>query len=124
MKHLTIDGLVGAAAGVVLVALGACSTLGIGGGGTCDTLCAAKKADGSAHDAHTAAALALSAGAASGILHGTAASTAKSYLDQSYGWLQKADLAISAGDAASATSDLAQAAPLTANAQVLATVGH
>lgn len=110
------------AAGLALaIGLGACTTLGIGG--SCDTLCAAKKADGAAHDAHQAAALALTAAATSNILHGTAAATAKSYLDQSESWLQKADLAVAAGDAAGATSDLAQAAPLTANAQVLATTG-
>lgn len=103
------------------IGLGACSTLGIGG--SCDTLCAAKKADAIAHDAHAAAAIALTAAASSGILHGSPASTAKSYLDQSETWLQKADLAIAASDSVSATADLAQAAPLTANAQALATAG-
>lgn len=114
-----------AAAMTAALTVGGCSTIEgwFGGSGDPATtiLNAAKKADGAAHDLHAAAAQTADAAAKSGVLHGSAAATVQSYLDQSEAWLVKADVAIAAGDAATANSDLSQAAPLTAQAQALAT---
>lgn len=106
--------------GVILaaaLALGACSTFG---GGTCDTLCGAKKALTAAHLGHEATADATGAAARSGLLVGVNAAKAKQYLDQSETYLNAADVAIAAGDALTAQTDTNQANAFTGKAAALA----
>lgn len=105
--------------GVALAAalmLSACAT----GGGTCDTLCMAKKTLTAAHLGHEAAADAAGAAARSGLLTGENAFKAKQYLTQSETYLKAADEAIAVGDAATAQTDANQANALTGKAAALA----
>lgn len=106
------------AAGLALaLALGACGTLG---GGTCDTLCTAKKTLTAAHLGHEAAADAAAAAARSGLLTGENAAKARQYLDQSEAYLLAADSALATGDTVTAGNNTSKANAFTGKAAALA----
>lgn len=76
----------------------------------------AEKALTAAHAAHDATAIVLTGLANSGVLHGSAAATAQSYLDQSEAYLVKADDAYAAGSWALTLADVGSANAITAKA--------
>jgi len=84
--------------------MGGCGTLGLGSTAQTsqDLLNGAKKASTAAHQFHGTVADLLTTAAQTGVLHGSAAATAKEYLDQSEGYLTKADGYIAQADAANA----------------------
>jgi hypothetical protein len=86
---------------------------------TQDAMNAAKKGLTAAHLLHQAAADAMTAAAKSGALHGAAAATAKTYLDQSEAYLVAADDLVAVGDAAGIEAKVATATALISQVQSL-----
>lgn len=84
-----------------------------------DAMMAAKKGLTAAHDAHAAAALALTVAAQTGWLHGQDALTAKKWLDDSEAYLSAADDLVALGDAPGIEAKIGAANALVAKVQAL-----
>lgn len=84
-----------------------------------DAMTAAKKALTAAHTLHGTAADVAVALVNSGVLHGSTASTVKTYLDQSENALLLADSAVSAGDATGVSDKVGDAITLINQAEAL-----
>lgn len=111
-----------------MLGLGGCGTVQAVFGGTSisqsapNAMNAAKKGLTAGHLLHEAAADAAKAAATSGLLRGSNATTAQTYLDQSESYLVAADQAISLGDAQSAEDKISGAMDLISKVEALA--GH
>lgn len=108
LKHLALS---------AALALGACAT---NPAGSLSPIDIAKETVTAGHKAHQASGILLSAGAKSGLVHGSAASTAKTYFDKAETYLQSADAAIAAGDIAGAEVNAGQATTATGQATAAA----
>lgn len=109
-----------ALAGALALALSACSTFGATG---TTALQDAEKALTAAHAAHDAAAVTATILANTGVLKGSAATTAQGYLDQSEQDLKLADAALAAGDATTVQGEVSAASALVRQVAAV-TAGH